>query len=363
MGRKWLSGLIIHQLLHISMVCTDEHCAVCFFDGLHSSSHTGVHSLHRLDSRVLHSRMAHHIRVGKVNDDHVILSGANGLHQLIAHRRGAHLRLKVIGGYLGGLHQDPLLSRIRLLHSAIEEEGHMGILLCLRDPGLGHMVLRQELAQGIGDGFLFKGHQLIGDGLIVIRKADVDQLQSLIPVKACERIVTERAGDLSGPVRAEVEKDHRILILDQAHRPAVFSDHRGNHELVGLSFIIGCLYSRSGAGVLLPFSPCKGPVSQLHTVPAVITVHGVIAAHDRGHLADTQFLHFSFQGFHKLPARGRRRIPSVQEAVDKHLFQAVSLSQLQKPEDMGHVAVYASVGYQSHQMKGRAILLTVLHCL
>ena len=47
--------------------------------------------------------------------------------------------------------------------------------------------------------------------------------------------------------------------------------------------------------------------------------------------------------------------------MDKHLFQAVSLSQLQKPEDMGHVAVYASVGYQSHQMKRGIILLTVLN--
>ena len=239
----------------------------------------------------------------------------------------------------------------------------MGILLCLRDPGLGHMVIRQELAQGIGDGFLFKGHQLIGDGLVVIRKADVDQLQSLIPVKACERIVTERAGDLSGPVRTEVEEDHRVLILDQTHRPSVLSDHRGNHELVGLSFIIRRLYGRSGAGILLSLSLCKGLVSQLHTIPAVIPVHGVITAHDRGHLTDAQFLHFSFQRLHKLPARGGRRIPSIQEAMDKHLIQSVSLSQLQKPEDMGHVAVYASVGYQSHQMKGRAVLFTILHCL
>ena len=39
------------------------------------------------------------------------------------------------------------------------------------------------------------------------------------------------------------------------------------------------------------------------------------------------------------------------------------VSQLQKAVDMGVMAVYASVGNKTEQVKRRAILLTVLHCL
>ena len=93
MGGKWLPGLIVHQLLCISMVRTDKHNAVHFPDGLHCTAHAGVHCLDGLDGCVLYPGMAYHVRVCKVDDDDIVFAGFDGFHQLIAHAVGTHLRL------------------------------------------------------------------------------------------------------------------------------------------------------------------------------------------------------------------------------------------------------------------------------
>ena len=81
--------------------------------------------------------MAHHVAVGEVQDHHVVGPGVDALDALVAHLIGAHLRLEVIGGHLGGRHQHPILAGILLLDTAVEEEGDVGILLRLSDPQLG----------------------------------------------------------------------------------------------------------------------------------------------------------------------------------------------------------------------------------
>ena len=171
MGGKRCAGLIIYQLLGVSVVRADEQDAVCLLDSVHRSSDTGIHRLDRFDRRIFNSRMANHIRVGKIDDDNVILSGFNRLHQLVADSRCAHLRLKIVGSHLRRRNQDSILSLVRLLHSAVEEEGNMGILLCLGDSRLGHIMVRKVLAKGIHNGFLLKCNQLIRDRIIVIGKA------------------------------------------------------------------------------------------------------------------------------------------------------------------------------------------------
>ena len=82
---------------------------------------------------VFHAGMSNHIRVCKINDDHIIFVGFDCFHQFVTDSGRAHLRLKVVGRNLGGFYQDPVLPFVRFLHAAVEEEGHMCILLGLRD--------------------------------------------------------------------------------------------------------------------------------------------------------------------------------------------------------------------------------------
>ena len=89
--------------------------------------------------------MAHHVAVGEVQDDDVIGAGLDALNALGADLIGAHLRLEVIGGHLGRGHQHPVLAGEHGLAAAVEEEGHMGVLLGFGDAQLGHAHLAQVL--------------------------------------------------------------------------------------------------------------------------------------------------------------------------------------------------------------------------
>ena len=71
--------------------------------------------------------------------------------QFLADFRCAHLRLQVVGSNLRGFHEDTILTLIRLLNAAVEEEGNMSIFLGLSDSCLFQAMSSQELAEGIGD--------------------------------------------------------------------------------------------------------------------------------------------------------------------------------------------------------------------
>ncbi len=55
-----------------------------FSGGVHHLAHAGVHGLHGLDGSVKHAGVAHHVAVGEVQDDDVILAALDALHALVA---------------------------------------------------------------------------------------------------------------------------------------------------------------------------------------------------------------------------------------------------------------------------------------
>ncbi len=131
MGGKRFPGFIINQLLRIAVVCADKHLSVYFLNGIHCLAHALVYCLNRLDRSGLHAGMPYHVRVGKVNDNHIVLSGLNSLYQIVTHLISAHLRFQVVGRNLRRLYKDTVLSLIRFLHAAVKEECNVGILLRL----------------------------------------------------------------------------------------------------------------------------------------------------------------------------------------------------------------------------------------
>ena len=93
--------------------------------------------------------MTHHVAVGIVQDDDIVLAALDALHALVADLIGAHLGLEVIGGHLGRGHEAAILTGEGLLHTAIEEEGHMGVLFRLGDAQLGQAAVGNILAEDI----------------------------------------------------------------------------------------------------------------------------------------------------------------------------------------------------------------------
>ena len=72
----------------------------------------------------------------------------------------------------------------------------------------------QELAERILDQlFPLNATSLFGIVSIVVDEADICGV-GFFSLKSCKLVIAERAGHLSRTVRAEVEEDHGIVVLD-----------------------------------------------------------------------------------------------------------------------------------------------------
>ena len=69
---KRCARYFIYQLLSITMICTQEHLPVYFFQRFYSPSHTGVHRFYRFNGCCLHTSMSYHIRISKIDNNHIV---------------------------------------------------------------------------------------------------------------------------------------------------------------------------------------------------------------------------------------------------------------------------------------------------
>ena len=363
MGRHRAAGLIIHHLIGVAVVCADEHLSVHLADGFDGTADAGIHCLDGLDGCLFHAGVSHHVGVREVDDDDIILAGADGLAELVANLRRTHLGLQIIGGnLLRGGNQHPILAGVRLFHAAVEEEGDVSVLLCLRDAALGHVVGCQVFAKGVLQLLLLERHQLVGDQRIVIRKADIDNIRSLFSREEIKFIIAEGVGDLSCPVGAEIEEDHGIAVLDGGGGLTILLHIEGDDKLIGHFAVIGCLDAAGGA--LCRYAHAFGEYipGLHHAVIVLVTVHGIVASHHGSNFTNADLLHLLFQLCHISLCGSGRRISAVQEAVDIDFCEALALCELQKPVEMLRVAVHAAGANQSEQMQGGPVLFAVFRC-
>ena len=101
-------------------------------------------------------------------------------------------------------------------------------------------------------------------------------------------------------------------------------------------------------------------IGLLHPLPAVVAVHGVVAAHYRSDFAHADFLQLIGAFLHIILAGGGRYVAAVQQSVDIHFLQAAALSQLHDGIEVGVMAVDAAVGQQADEMEGLAVVQRVV---
>ena len=147
------------------------------------------------------------------------------------------------------------------------------------------------------------------------------------PGKGIQLVQAEGLGDLPGPVRTEVEEDDRVAVLNERQGLAVLLDHRRQHKLIGDAVVIGVLEGLHRVGLRHPFPLGQGHIAFLDPVPAVVPVHRVVAAMDGGHGPDPDLLHLRHQFLHEALGGGGRRVPPVQEGVDKDLLHALPFTE------------------------------------
>ena len=98
--------------------------------------------------------MPHHIGVGEIHYHQVEGRVADRLDHGVRDPRCAHLRGQIVSRHFLRRHQDPVLAGKRLFNAAVEEVGHVGILLRFGNPqiaqiGLGQHI-RQQILHGLG---------------------------------------------------------------------------------------------------------------------------------------------------------------------------------------------------------------------
>ena len=319
-----------------------------------------VYSLYSLDRRVKHACVSNHVAVCEVEYDNVILTALDSVYALFGDLIGAHMRLHIVGGYGRRLDEYAILALILLFYAAVEEEGDMSVLLGLGNTQLGFTVLRQILAHGVDQLLRLECDIYVGHGSVVLSHAHIVYLEEAVfALKAAELGVYKGACDLTRSVGTEVVEDHAVVLF---YGVAALDDS-GYHELVCHAVVIAVLNSLNGAALLDALAVYDGAVRLFYALPAVISVHGVVAAHDGSYLAYADFLALFDSLSHILLSARGGHVASVEKGVDVYLLKTSALSQLEDAVHMCVVAVHAARRQQTEEMQRAVVLDSVVDSL
>ena len=140
---------------------------------------------------------------------------------------------------------------------------------------------------------------------------------------------------------------------------------KGNQELVGDAAVVALLDARHGVGIgaALGLAVDHGVEGLALALPALVAVHGVVAAVDAGHLAHAVLAHLLLELRNVARAGGGRGVAAVHEGVDEDALQAVLARSAQQRVQMLLVRVHAAVGDQAEEMQLPSAFARALHGL
>ena len=174
---------------------------------------------------------------------------------------------------------------------------------------------RKKRSKRIGYALLPKSNQLVADGLIIVGKAHKGGFHTPASLKTGKLLVTECTGHLPCPIRAEIIEDNRISVLNRCHWSSVLRNHGRRHKLICLSLIVGFLNCSGCTGTSVSFPLCHSIVSRLHTIPVLVTIHGIITSRYHRHFSHSKLCHFSFESRNILFAGCGRSVAPVKETI------------------------------------------------
>ena len=354
----------VEGVVGIAVVGNDDGFVAHLFCCLNHFVHTLVNGLHcGLDGRV-YAGVTHHVAVGKVHHNPVILACLDGVHELILHLVGRHLGLQVVCGHLGRVHQYAVFSCIGFLASAVEEESHVCILL-----GLGRVQLLEALAADVFAQCVL--YVLLGEENVqalercVVRSHAV-VLQAGYGLHALFRhvLLCEDDGQFLGPVVAVVVEDDDVALLDASVDVGV---DEGLHEFVGVLMLLGVavvasLHGLYHVGALPALALDELVVGHLDAVPALVAVHGIESAYDAGYGSCAYLVDVLLQVGDEALARLRVGVASVHEAVYVAVLYAILLGYVYQFQDVAEAGVYAACGREAHEVYGVPGLLGIAVC-
>ncbi len=168
--------------------------------------------------------------------------------------------------------------------------------------------------------------------------------------KTVESGVEQGGEDFPHPVGAEIHAEHRIAVA----QPGIVADHRGGDEFVGLAGRVARGNCRVGGGEALSLAGGDQLIGLGHTLPALVAVHGVIAADDADDLSviaepGLEVAHIAGPGV-------RRGVAPVHPGVNHHR-DAGGMKQRRQGDGMVLMRMHAAGRNEAEQMRGAFALL------
>lgn len=314
------------------MVGGDEKNVVLLLARLVDLPNGLVGGLHSLESSLVDTSVANHVGWCKVVHDEWVLLLLDSLGNLLCDASGAHLWGKIVrgDGLVGGdeiLGLVTLLEREDLLDTTVEEEGDVGVLL-----GLGNVDLLDALGtKGLSENITHVlGLESNGEWVVklVLGHSREPDVLWVCEVRLWRTVdVAEELGDFADTIGAVVEEEDLVVVLDAA---LLATDNDGLQELIVLILAVSLLDSCDGVAAVLALSENHTLEGNLDSVPALVTVHGVVAANDGGNLSDADFLGLVEKLLHVAGAGLGVGIASIAEEMDVDVGNANLLGHLEE---------------------------------
>ena len=155
--------------------------------------------------------------------------------------------------------------------------------------------------------------------------------------------IEDGVAELSRPVRPKVEENDTIAVCNGGNGVAAWRHDPGwLEELVGGSRIVALLDEGERIRRRGPLGLDHRAVGKLGTIPALVAIHGVIAAAHRGDLAPPDPLQLGDQMLHEPGGARRRFVAAIGEGVDVDPFHAQLLRHLHQRDQVRQGAMDAA---------------------
>ena len=128
--------------------------------------------------------MAHHVSISEVHNHHVEATLFDGFDDGLGDSGSAHLRLQIIGRDFGRRHEQALLTREWLLHTAVEKVCDVRVFFRLRHTKIAEIQVAHHISQNIRERLRWyddRQRKL----LVVLRHADVVQVLRYTITRNC----------------------------------------------------------------------------------------------------------------------------------------------------------------------------------
>src|SRR5690606_9635155 len=144
-----LPGHKVNHALTIAMIGGDNSNAAFLQHLLYQPAHTLIHRFHSLDRRFQRTRVPDHVRVGKVNQDKIVVVCFQPFQRSGCEFISAHFRLEIVGRHLWRRDDSTIFARPGFFHAPVEEESNVRIFFRLSRMILLQAVLADPFRQRV----------------------------------------------------------------------------------------------------------------------------------------------------------------------------------------------------------------------